>query len=139
MGGTIPVGSLSCLEHEDLIKEMSTRTHNLFEQNPNCLSWYKINYKQIVAVNNGDSGPFKRFKPFRKDKMHKYPGLLVFEQLLERENYSLSFFSFSARFIMQAIQASGFLYFTSGPASHIASNSLWKSSWDNIFFNVKST
>lgn len=63
--------------------------NNLFEWSVNGKTWYKINYKRIVAEGNGNPDPFKALEPFRDamNKMRKYVGFFasVFEGVYDNQ------------------------------------------------------
>ena len=63
-----------------LLRKCSSGHNNLFEWTTvTSRRWYKINYKKIVAVHNGDADPFKAYQPFRiaMDKMRMFPRFYV--------------------------------------------------------------
>lgn len=52
---------------------------DLFEWSVNGKTWYKTNYKRIIAEGNGDADPVKAYEPFREamTKMRFYRGFYI--------------------------------------------------------------
>jgi hypothetical protein len=72
-----------------LLRKCLRGHNNLFEWSATGKTWYKINYKRIVPLHNGDTDPFKALEPFRNamTKMRFYAGfhIAVFEGNYDRE------------------------------------------------------